>query len=528
MSERASFNLITEPWIPCETPSGERVELGLADVLCRAHELRAMHDGSPIVTAAIHRLLLAVLHRCFGPAGLEAWKDIWRAARFDETAVRSYLRTWRHRFDLFDAERPFYQCPEVGSPQLELKSLPIIELAMERSSYAGTVHLFEPTPVSALEDAAPAEAARHLLAFLGYASGGRIMNEPSSRKEAPLRAGALVLVAGANLFETLTLNLLDHGPKHEPIPCVGGDMPAWEQSLPAQREERPPRGWLDWLTWQSRRVLLCPVDGGRGIRVTTVTMAAGADVSGDVVLDPMKAWKRSEKSGFIPLRFDPDRALWRDSEALLRLRRGDRGSLPPRACDRVESMVLRRLIPPERRFELVLLGMATNQARIELWRHERMPLPPSILADQERVAELGEALGEAEEAAGVLDQALKRFTTSVLSPGYDPHDQGKARKPLAENVTQLVNTTRAIGTYWSSLREPFDALLLGLGADDGGAEARDAWRRRLSTTARSAYEQASRAFGATARTLKGAACGQEVLHRGLAKLLPAAPQGEIQ
>ena len=52
MSER--FSLVAEGWIPCERMDGSRVELGIKDTLVRAHELRAIADSSPLVTAALH------------------------------------------------------------------------------------------------------------------------------------------------------------------------------------------------------------------------------------------------------------------------------------------------------------------------------------------------------------------------------------------------------------------------------------------------------------------------------------------
>ncbi len=63
-----SFNLIEEPFIPCVRLDGQTVEYGLADTLLKAPEIADLRDGSPLVTIALHRLLLAILHRCYqGP-----------------------------------------------------------------------------------------------------------------------------------------------------------------------------------------------------------------------------------------------------------------------------------------------------------------------------------------------------------------------------------------------------------------------------------------------------------------------------
>ena len=57
-----SFNLCDEPWLPCIRLDGRAVELGLYDMLMQAHTLRELLGETPLETAALHRLLLAVLH----------------------------------------------------------------------------------------------------------------------------------------------------------------------------------------------------------------------------------------------------------------------------------------------------------------------------------------------------------------------------------------------------------------------------------------------------------------------------------
>ena len=107
-----SFDLITQPWVPCVDGEGRPLELGLAETLARSHELRELEGESPLVTAALHRLLLAVLHRVFGPAGYESWRALWEAEQFDAAALDAYFDRWRDRFDLFHPTRPFYQAAD--------------------------------------------------------------------------------------------------------------------------------------------------------------------------------------------------------------------------------------------------------------------------------------------------------------------------------------------------------------------------------------------------------------------------------
>ena len=105
----ASFNLVDEPWLPVVPLGGAAAEWSLRETLARAHEVREMVDPSPLATVALHRLLLAVVHRGFGPASRTAWHALWSAGRLDPARLDATLDAARPRFDLFDPVHPFYQ-----------------------------------------------------------------------------------------------------------------------------------------------------------------------------------------------------------------------------------------------------------------------------------------------------------------------------------------------------------------------------------------------------------------------------------
>ena len=106
------FNLVDEPWVPCIRTDGQAEHLSLRDTLIRAHQLREIAGESPLVTAALYRLLLAVLHRVFGPEDHDAWCNLWETGHWDTVQLDTYLEQWQHRFNLFDSEHPFYQVDE--------------------------------------------------------------------------------------------------------------------------------------------------------------------------------------------------------------------------------------------------------------------------------------------------------------------------------------------------------------------------------------------------------------------------------
>src|SRR5688572_1146322 len=113
-----NFNLIDEPWLPSIRLDGMPVELSLWETLREAPRLRELQGETPLVTAALYRPLLAILHRVFGPHRRREWQQLWQAGQWDETALEAYFRQWRSRFDLFEAEHPFYQIAQpVGKPK---------------------------------------------------------------------------------------------------------------------------------------------------------------------------------------------------------------------------------------------------------------------------------------------------------------------------------------------------------------------------------------------------------------------------
>jgi CRISPR system Cascade subunit CasA len=96
-----SFNLIDEPFIPCLTLDGKSDEYGLKHVLQEAHKIAEIRDGSPLVTMALHRLLLAILHRCLqGPKKSSARLALRNAGSFNADRIGAYFEKWHDRFDV--------------------------------------------------------------------------------------------------------------------------------------------------------------------------------------------------------------------------------------------------------------------------------------------------------------------------------------------------------------------------------------------------------------------------------------------
>ena len=190
-----TFNLITDHWIPCIRADGTRVELGLRETLAQAQVLREIRGDTPLETAALHRLLLTVLHRVFGPRNATEWRKLWqrREHGFDMVALDAYLQQWQPRFDLFDPKQPFMQ---VRDPRVADKSLTSLVLHMA-SGNNGTLfdHHLDGFDITL----SPAQAARALLASQAFGIGG-LSGLPEKFTDAPCAKGILFFAQGLSLI----------------------------------------------------------------------------------------------------------------------------------------------------------------------------------------------------------------------------------------------------------------------------------------------------------------------------------------
>lgn len=524
-----SFNLVHEPWIPCVSLGGEALEVGLQATLLRAHEVREISDPSPLVTVALHRLLLAVLHRVFGPGSVDEWATLWRGKRVPEDPIREYLRRWEARFDLFDEERPFYQTAGLE----EATANPAAKLVHELAS-GHNATLFDHTRESSSGAGLSfLEAARVVVAHQAFAVCGLVSFRPNedrkafgSADNAPLVKGAVTLVRGQSLFHTLMLNLHQYSTDDEvPFALAGNDCPAWERVAPVEATDRRPAGYLDLLTWQSRRIRLFPAQGPNGEAVVSKAAIMKGEQFPDgfslVRKETMLSFRRrADSSGedpWQPMKFVQDRAIWRDSLALLQS-----------ADDSAQTMTLawlRHLLSEgvvERSHAVLvdLLGLSTDRANLLFWRHERLALPSAYLEDEQLRRKLSEAVGLAEAVARVVSHATGDLARLVLSRGSD---NPEGRQPRREDVTALRDHLGAERVYWSRLDRVFRRLLFDLAQDrveddQGvayGLRALPGWAEDLRSAARDAFSAGTHGLEATAQGAKAVALSETRLNRDL-------------
>ncbi|MFJ5122371.1 type I-E CRISPR-associated protein Cse1/CasA [Kitasatospora sp. NPDC088548] len=249
----ASYNLLTEPWIPVTDADYGNTHVGIATALLEAHRLRL---GSPgFDQQVLLRLLLAVLDAAAGPTSEAEWDTAWSAPTLPADRIRAYLDRWAPRFDLF-GEQPFGQCAALTEANRDTHLLKPSRWGGHGREFLDHSLLEEPRPFE------PAEAALALLRLQAFHPGGIQGAHPQDPRgkggriygskpgHASVVANLVVNSMGATLKDLLLLNL-------PPRPRAAGDRPVWErEAAGAAGEAREPQGRLDLWTWQTRRTRL--------------------------------------------------------------------------------------------------------------------------------------------------------------------------------------------------------------------------------------------------------------------------------
>jgi CRISPR system Cascade subunit CasA len=399
----------------------------------------------------------------------------------DPPSVDGYLDRWRSRFDLFDPVYPFFQVVE----ELEPKA-PVSRLRHELASGNNTT-LFDHTSDGQPPAFTAAEAARSLVATQAFALGGGV-SKPFNLCDAPLTRGFTVMARGTSLFETLLLNLLPYSAE-SPVP-TSADMPTWERDSPAipDKNGTAPRGYLDYLTWQSRAVRLAPRPDGT---VTHCSIHQHLRLPNGFHSDPFVVYRQDDKRGWLPRRLQAERSLWRDSEAILT----DNLARSASVLDWLRQLTA---MHSRRSHRLTLVGIGSpGQAKIEFWRSETLPLPDRYLSDTDLRTLLKGALATAEEVARELRSAV-RSLAHELGVGGDAN-------------AGFLRAQRTDERYWPRLEPPFHLLLGPLatawdsGDPDEATGPLDAWRETVVATALTALEEITSAYDTTARELRAAA-----------------------
>ncbi|MDY6916487.1 MAG: type I-E CRISPR-associated protein Cse1/CasA [Chloroflexota bacterium] len=548
-----SFNLIDEGWIPCVMPNGKTCEKSIGEVLLQPRDVKEIFDASPLVTVAVHRLLLAVIHRSFergyGPVSETEWATLWGEGHgsWGTDRLSAYLDKWRSRFDIFHDEHPFFQCRQmpistIGTKGREKSYAKSIANMVHELAKGNNATLFDHTSESNPQAVTPAEAARLLVAFQAFAVGGLLTYEAGqdpkhfkSADNAPLVKGAVALMEGQNLFQTLMLNLHKYNlADEEPFAMEKDDAPCWERDEETLATDRQPKGYLDLLTWQSRRIRLIPQKDDNGDTVVKqVVIMKGYQFPDGYSLskrEPMLAFRKIRNPGkgqepWLPMAFQEERALWRDSLALLQSIQEERAR--PKMLSWLADLSANGLLHQSATYHVAMSGLTTDRANISMWRHERLPLTLKYLEGERLIAKLKEALDLAEGVGRLLGPGFVEVQGETKKPKVPspmwtlaqevlPKDQKGKVDPNA--VRALVDSLSPTRSYWASLGISFNHLVTALPDDESpdgeyGASVLPWWADEVRKAARRAFREAIDSLDHNGRWLRGITVAEDSFGR---------------
>lgn len=481
-----TFNLTQEPWIPILMLDGETRTVSLRECFTEATSIRRIGGELPTQSFALLRLLLAILH---DSVGFHTKEDIRKLHRdgIETPRILDYLTQHKHRFDLFHADRPFFQVAGLHTASGKVFAL---------QKLIGDVPDNKPFLTNrgdkALRSIPPAEAAVWLVHCQAFdpsgtksgAVGDSLAKEGKGYGNGTGWAGQIggVVLHGPNLARTLVLNIVA-------TPEDDEDRPVWAQSQPhtaERRDDARPRGPVELLTWQSRRIRLI----GDRAAVTGVVLAQGDRMTPQnrQNIEAMTAWhysqKQTKKHGqdvYMPLKHDPNRAGWREVPQFIMERRGleseKLATLPAKTASQLKAFSTDYL-----RVGLEIVGMeyGPKESTVADVLHDTLDLRMSLLGQEAApvVQMMFDAVARTDEAVGALGRLGRNLAKAAGASEDEP------RKQLS-SVDGAENLARAAG--WASIDQPARQWISTLGADTDSIQAHREWQQ---TTRKILHEQA--------------------------------------
>lgn len=479
-SEMDCFDLRERDWIPVRESNGRVREMGLEEVMRRAHELRQVEGESPLETVSLYRLLVGLAHHLADDFRLvRKWREIGTQGRFDEAKVTSYFydSPWADRFGLFDEAFPFWQCPGLINIDASTKAeRPVAVASLIHSVASGNNKtLFSHQTDDGNFSLSTAQAARALVTAQYFSVGG--LHKKSSNYfgfqqscyHAPFVPGMPCIMMGNTLFKTIILNMLPREYRGAALSKMDLGAPPWAESreqiinpqrVAAKSNTTTPASYLDYLLPRSRHIRLLreeEIDGTPAVR----EMHIAQGVAWESKIEP---WfvkvHNSSKSETAPLKLDLDRAVWRNSTAYLgwRSREQDEQYLPPenlRAYGRYWSGKNRQnsLLAP-----VTIFALASSKAKPLAWRHETLDLPVEAMEDDAVMQDIQASLDIAERVHRTLQWAIEGYYQAIL-PKKDNGDNANPRKKKKQDYQKKAECSAALRTYWGAVERPFRAVL---------------------------------------------------------------------
>jgi len=267
IEQNPTFNLIDEPWLPVTMLDGSNETVSLRDTFLRGDLIADVLISAHLERAAVMDFFSAVTYRVFSTKTNGRPVDVWKAAirgdlNFAQEASQ-YFDQWKHRFDLFDPERPFLQTAGLTGTDNQMQ--PISRFATESGSGSDKTFAGQ-SSWNSYESVSYADAV--ILLITGYlfdaaTNIGQLEGHYYPSKGGKCYPGGMTgraglssqtLIIGTNLLQTILLN------SPQPDETNQRDTVHWELSdqevAMDARTGDAPRGIADFLLYPTRAIRL--------------------------------------------------------------------------------------------------------------------------------------------------------------------------------------------------------------------------------------------------------------------------------
>lgn len=512
-----TYNLVDEKWLPVITLSGEHKKVSLRDVFAEAHEIKEVFSNMPLEVISLNRFLQALVIRIYGVTeSFDKWKAVWDAGKFDPQPANAYFNKWRHRFDLFDKERPFYQHPD----KLSENNSPAGVISHEIAS-ANNNTLFDHQYDSLPLDMKYGELAVMLIAAQTYAVGGGV-SKPFNLAGAPQISGCVFWINEYNLFKNLLLNS-----GSSPNIFINEGTCAWEKVEPFKSEKRPYLDYLDYLTWQARRFNIQLPENLEELKIIEFSnnnaklyrsqgdKLDGGDDSDSNFPDPLMAYRQgkgSNKGKIFQLRFTLDKSVWRDSEIVFSQYNEETGG-NPRNMEWLAQNMDQIGYDLDYMFNLEVFGLVNDQAKVLLRKKDTLPYYPAIARDLGKQNMLSKVLQNAEDQAQILYFAAFKMGELLLYPSKKEDE--KVSKDERKDINEFLKSLAIDQNYWASLETHFYEYLEKIARAEGDELhiIMSDWRDVTYKCTRNTFENVTGHLNSNAKQLKAVAKASRKIYK---------------
>jgi len=500
---RASYDVLTESWIPVLRRDGSRDALGVKACIEQAQSILEIHDSSPTVEFGLYRLLIAFVLDALiwadrRPEIAEDLGEIMEEGRFDADLIGRYLEDCGDVFDLFHPEKPFLQTKTDSKGHK-----PIAAMCPTVPSGTNVGHWHHQTE-DEIEVSAQV-AAQWLVTIAPFMTAGGAGLSPSING-AP---GIYVLPQGASLFQTIVMNLPLRIDQES-----GGGAIAW-RSARIPGGERTQATAVEAMTWRPRRIQLIPEIAPQGdVRVRRMKFEKGDRAHLDWV-DPNIAYRYAQEKR-TPIRMRKGRLLWRDAGPLFLLQGAEHEGPERRVVFRRPDVVEQAAVCTGRDGRLVIhaYGMRTDlKMKVFEWVRARWGIPAKLGRSTRLGGLVHQELGRAEDAA----YALRTQIRALFPRG------GAGRKEALGLIAD-----RCERTYWQQLERKLTPLMSAFAELDSNQAPDDPalivataseWRQTIERLALEQFERAAKDMDADSDALERLVCARMRLTKRLRKVI---------